>query len=328
VLSAELDPAVRTARLRLGVLLHPTDADSPQPERTIVLRRLSRVIVRLRRVRHKGGSGAEAAGPPVLLRDATAVVSWLRRWSGCHLYDQPGEIFDSSTRPAWLSQPSIDLTWPAGPERRHTMDLMFANRRGPGGHTYTLDVHFEFGGLEVLTSDGTPDDADALADAVTLWWHDMHAGHTNGQYGIYPADNAPALSASEGTAESRCCPSKLPTSGTCRGNCRRQCAAGQCAADQCAEGAGSRPRRSRPRCRGRGSGPAPLAASRHPLRRDRRSRSPCPARRGDAPRMLGRVTPMNGRPANRRFEKNGFATPRVRRRSVSASHRRGHAPRR
>lgn len=219
VLSAELDPAVRTARLRLGVLLHPAGADSPQPERTLVLRRLSRAIVRLRRVRHKVGSGAEAPGPPVLLRDATAVVSWLRRWSGCHLYDQPGEIFDSSTRPAWLSQPSIDLTWPTGPERRHTMDLMFANRRGPGGHTYTLDVHFEFGGLEVLTSDGTPDDADALANAVTLWWHDMHAGHTNGQYGIYPADNAPALSATE----SRCCPRKLPTSETCRslGRCEQ-----------------------------------------------------------------------------------------------------------
>jgi hypothetical protein len=201
VLGAELDPTGRTARLRLGVLLHTTRADGPQPERTLVLRHLSRAIVRLRRVRHKAGSGAEEPGPPVLLRDAAAVVNWLGRWSGCQLYDQPAEIFDSSTPPPWLFQPSIDLTWPAGSERPHTMDLMFANRRGPGGHTYTLDVRFEFGGLEVLTGDGTPDDADALADAVATWWHDMHAGKTNGQYGIYPADNAPALSASEGTAE-------------------------------------------------------------------------------------------------------------------------------
>lgn len=201
VLDAELDPAMRTARLRLGVLLHTNGADASQPERTLVLRDLSRAIVRVRRVRRKPTSGAKEPGPPVLLRDAAGIVSWLRRWSGCQLYDQPTEIFDSSTPPTWLSQPSIDLTWPAGAERQHTMDLVFPDRRGPGGHTYTLDVRFEFGGLEVLTNDGTPDDADVLADAVAVWWHDMHAGHTDGQYGIYPADQAPVLSASEGATE-------------------------------------------------------------------------------------------------------------------------------
>jgi hypothetical protein len=199
VLDAELDPTARTARLRLGVLLHPSGTDAPQPERTLVLRDISRAIVRLRRVRRKPSSGAKEPGPPVLLRDAAGIANWLRRWSGCHLYDQPTEIFDSSTPPTWLSQPSIDLTWPAGAERRHTMDLAFADRRGPGGHTYTLDVRFEFGGLEVLTNEGTPDDAEILADAVAAWWHDMDAGHTNGQYGIYPADHTPALS--EGATE-------------------------------------------------------------------------------------------------------------------------------
>jgi hypothetical protein len=186
LLDAELDPATRTARLRLGVLLHTTSADDPQPERALVLRDLSRAIVRLRRVRQKTGE----PGPPVLLRDAAGIVSWLRRWSGSHLYDQPAEIFDSSAPATWLSQPSIDLTWPADTERRHTMDLVFANRRGPGGHTYTLDAHFEFGRMEVLTGEGAPDDADALADAVAAWWQDMDAGLTDGQYGIYPAENA------------------------------------------------------------------------------------------------------------------------------------------
>jgi hypothetical protein len=195
VLEAELEPAARTARLRLGLLLHTSSADEPQPERTFVLRDLSRAVVWLRRLRQEPGCRAGQPGPPILLRNAAEIGSWLRRWSGCNLYDQPAETFDSSNPSAWLSKPSIALTWPTETSEQHTMDLVFPDRRGPGGHTYALDLRLEFGDLDVLTRDGQPDDADALADSVRAWWHDMDAGLTGGQYGIYPVGNAVPLSA-------------------------------------------------------------------------------------------------------------------------------------
>lgn len=219
---ARIDTDARTARLRLGVLLHTTSPDAPQPERTLVLHDLSRAAVCLRRLRQErrtrresaassgsgssGSSGeprssgrhakpappAKVPGPPILLRDAEGVASWLDRWSGCELYDQPAEIFDAAIAPEWLLQPSIDLTWPAV-SRVHTMDLGLAERRGPGGHLYRLDVRLEFGALEVLNGGDATEDPGALADAVAAWWQDMHEGLTNGQYGLYPADSPVAV---------------------------------------------------------------------------------------------------------------------------------------
>jgi hypothetical protein len=161
LIAAQVDPASRRALLRLAVR---GEAGEPAREQAILLHGVSRVAGWLRQVSYPAGPGHEAGRPgrldpaardsypPELVRDAEELNGWLRYWSGHELSGQPDEVFDAAYEPAWLSEPSIDEAWQRGSPAVHTLDLWLGGN--PGAGERMLDLHIEFGHLEVRGGGG------------------------------------------------------------------------------------------------------------------------------------------------------------------------------
>ncbi len=200
LIAARLDAAAREARLRLAVLIDAGPGD-PQPQRTIVLHCVSRIVAWLRQVRYEPDPDAywsrpgkpvhvpRDLDPPIPLRDVAELGTWLARWHGSDIYGQPDEIFDAAAEPGWLPRASLDVSLPPAPSPVHTLDL-WLDANATAGHHH-LDLRIEFGSLQILGQDGHDEPISTLAAAVGHWWQQMRTGHTRGSYGIVPGGDRP-----------------------------------------------------------------------------------------------------------------------------------------
>jgi hypothetical protein len=179
-LAADVDTAVRRARLLLDVLSLPADTALSAASRVIIaVNRVSRVAASLR----MGWWNDEAAAViPLQVADLDTTV---RSFGGCPIYgwefiDPPEESWSN-----WDHRLSVDARLDQC-ESPHVIDLF----QEGGGEQRHLDVRIWFEQIQITAHDGREISISDFVASGIRWWDGMYSGdpRTGGQ-GIYPLCN-------------------------------------------------------------------------------------------------------------------------------------------